>query len=143
LISKSKENKVYNIGFEIQSTTLFLHYDYSARIYSANNYSEEFNENNEFEYENNSIVDVEVDCEKKTIYFFINKKQCPYYVSDISSSSFPLLFGFRSCNSPIVEIISLFKILPSSLYTNSSFKCKPVKWVLFIYFFNYLILKII
>jgi hypothetical protein len=130
LISKSKENKVWNISYESQSSALILWKVYSIYFCSGGNFSEYFNKNNEYELEDNSIVDLEVDCEKKTTYFFINRKQCPYYISDISSSSFPLLFGFSSYCSPIIEIISLSKIIPSSSYINLSVKCKPIKWVL-------------
>jgi hypothetical protein len=86
--------------------------DCSAQICSGGHDSKLFNKNNEFEYEDTSVVDIEIYCEKKTIHFFINKKQCPYYISSISSSSFPLLFAFSSryC-STIIQIISLFKIL--------------------------------
>jgi hypothetical protein len=134
LISKSKENKVWDIGFESQSSALFLDGDFSALLRSGKNFSDYFNRNDEFKYNYNSIVDVEVDCEKKTIYFFIYKKQCPYYVSDICSSSFPVLFGFSSYSSPIIEVFSLSKILPSSSYIKSSLKCEEVKWVLILFF---------
>jgi hypothetical protein len=137
LISKSKEDKVWNIGHEPKSSALSLLADGSAQIISHRNYSGYFNQNNEYEYGNNSVVDVEVDCEKKTIYFFINKKQCPYYISDISSS-FPLFFGFNSAYSPIFEVLSLFKILPSSSYVNPFIQCIPVKWVL-IYFLIFIL----
>jgi hypothetical protein len=130
LISKSKENRVWNINWESQSSALVLHDYCLARISSSGNWSELFNKTNEFEYKDNSIVDIEVDCEKKTIYFFINKKQCPYYISDVSSFSFPLLFGFRSSRHPIIEVRSLFKILPSSSYVDPSIDCKSLKWVL-------------
>jgi hypothetical protein len=134
LISKSKKKKVWNIGWELLTSTLYLDGDCSAQIGSGGNYSDFFNGNNEFELINNSTIDIEVNCEKKTIYYFINKKQCPYYISDISSSSFPLLFGFSAYRSPIIEIISLFKILPSFSYVNPPVECKPLKWVLFVYF---------
>jgi hypothetical protein len=135
LISKLKENKVWNIGSELQTSTLVLLYGCLTNICSGGNSSEWFNKNNEFKYGNNSVVDIEADCEKKTIHYFINKNQCPYYISYISSSSFPLLFGFSSKYSPIVEVISLFKIFSSSSYINSSFECKPIKWVLFFLFY--------
>jgi hypothetical protein len=123
LVSKSKEIKVFNIGGESQSSSLFLNSDYQACIGSGGNWSKEFNKNNEFEYGDNSIVNIEVNCEEKTIYFFISKSQCPYYISNICSSSFPLLFCFSSPYSPIIEVNSLFKILPSSSYINPSVKC--------------------
>jgi hypothetical protein len=134
LISKSKEKEVWNIGSESQSSALFLCYC-DVCIYSGRNYSEHFNFNNEFECGYNSLVDIEVNYEKKATYFFINNKQCPYYISDIYSSSFPLLFGFSSCSSStIIDIISLFKILPSSSYVDPSFECIPIKWVFLFYY---------
>jgi hypothetical protein len=107
-----------------------------SSIYSSNKFSEYFNKNNEFELGNNSVIDMEVDCEKKTIYYFINKKQCPYYVSDISSSSFPLLFGFSSFNSPIIEVLSVQKLNKLNSLVNSSVECKALSWV-FVYFIHY------
>jgi hypothetical protein len=135
IICKSKKNKVWKIGDELQSTALILYPYVCVLILCSGNYSEKFNKNNEFKLEDNSVVDVEVDCEKKTIYFFINKNQSPYYISDISSSSFPLLFGFSSRFAPIIEIISLFKILPSSSFINPSLECKEIKWVLIFLFY--------
>jgi hypothetical protein len=129
LISKSKENRIWDVGFKQQSSALILCFDNHTYIRSGESKSEKFNENNELELGDNSFVNVEVDCEKKTIYFFINKIQYPYYVSEICSSSFPLLFGFSSWSSPIIKVISLFKILPSSSYINHSVECKPIKWV--------------
>jgi hypothetical protein len=61
----------------------------------ANNvFSSNFNENNEFNVGDRSFVNVEVDLQKKRIYYFINKKQCPYYSNSVSSS--PLLFGISA-----------------------------------------------
>jgi hypothetical protein len=135
LISKSKENKIWNIGNTLQSSSLYLGVDCTVFICSGENCSQTFNKNNELQYRNNSIVDIEVGCEKKTIFFFINKKQCPYYISEISSSSFPLLFGFRSWKSPVIEIVSLFKILPPSSYISPSSECEEIKWVLIFLFY--------
>jgi hypothetical protein len=131
VISKSKENMVYDIGYESESSSLYLHPSDIVCILSSFKVSEFFNKNKEFELEDNSTVEVEVDCERKTIYYFINKKQCPFYVSDISSSSFPLLFGFRSCDSPIIEIISIHKLNRNNSYINSSVKCKAMSWVFY------------
>jgi hypothetical protein len=129
VISKSKENIVWRIGFESESSSLDLYFDNNVQIWSSNKDSEYFNKNNEFELEDNSTVDVEVDCEKKAIYYFINKKQCPAYVSDISSSSFPLLFGFASDESPIIEVLSVQKLNKLYSLVNSSVACEPMKWV--------------
>jgi hypothetical protein len=141
LISKSKLNKIWWIGNESQSSSLILCDNCSAQIGSGRYWSKFFNENNEYELGNNSDVDIEVDCEKRTTYFFINKKQCPYYISDIYISSIPLLFGFSSYFFPVVEVISLFKILPSSSYVNCSVQSEPVKWVSFIQFIILLLFK--
>jgi hypothetical protein len=126
-ISKSKENMIWNIGFQSESSSLVLPTDNVVCIWSCNKCSETFNKNNEFGLEDNSTVDVEVDCEKKTIYYFINKKQSPYYISDISSSSFPLLFGFSSDESPIIEVLSIHKLNRSNSYVNSSVECKATQ----------------
>jgi hypothetical protein len=63
--------------------------------------------------------------EKKVIYYFINKKQCPYYISDVSSS--PLLFGIRAFQSnSILEVLSVKKMVKSS--SDPSVRCKAMKW---------------
>jgi hypothetical protein len=64
--------------------------------------------------------------EKKVIFYFINKKQCPYYISDISS--FPLLFGISAIQSnAILEVLSVKKIVKSS--SDPSVPCKAMKWI--------------
>jgi hypothetical protein len=97
-----------------------------ARIGSYfNNWSENFNENKEYNVGDNTEVEVEVNMEKKVIFYFINKKQCPYYISDISSS--PLLFGISAYNSNcILEVLSIKKIVKSS--SDSSVPCEVIKW---------------
>jgi hypothetical protein len=75
LISKSKENRVCYIGDESQSSALFLDNTYEAQICSGGNISNDFNRNNKYKLGDNSIIDVEVDCEKKIEheYFFAKK----------------------------------------------------------------------
>jgi hypothetical protein len=135
VMSKSKEKNIWNIGNETESSALLLYF-FSVAICSAKNLSKLFNENDEFKLADNSIFDMKVDCEKKTIYYFINKKQCPYYISDISSFSFPLVFGFSSCALPIIEVISIYKSNKSDSCFNSSLKCEAIKWVSI--FFNFI-----
>jgi hypothetical protein len=97
--------------------------------------SPKFNKNNEYKFGDNSIVDVEVDMNKKTIHYFINNNLCPYYHSNISSS--PLLFGINGFNSKgIIEVTSINKMKKSSI--NSSAKCKAIKWIK-VLFFNFFI----
>jgi hypothetical protein len=67
------------------------------QIGSGWEWSSKFNTNNEYKFGDNSIVDVEVNMNKKTIHYFINNNLCPYYHSDISSS--PLLFGINAIYS--------------------------------------------
>jgi hypothetical protein len=88
-------------------------------------WSENFSENNEYNVGDNTVVEVEVDMEKKVIFYFINKKQCPYYISDVSSS--PLLFGIRAYwSNSILEVLSVKKIVKSS--SDPSVLCEAVKW---------------
>jgi hypothetical protein len=77
-------------------------------------------------------IEVEVDVNNKSIYSFINRKQCPYYISDIPSSSFPLLFAIREFHtSSIVEVSSLqVPIKPSYDF---SVNCEKIVWEKFFY----------
>jgi hypothetical protein len=73
---KQKENKVCYIGFVSQSSALYLaDYDNAAEISFCGNWSINFNTDNKNKNGDNSVVDVEVDFEKKTIYYFINNDQ--------------------------------------------------------------------
>jgi hypothetical protein len=139
-IIKSKENRVWNIGCEkgfflfAFLSILILILDSSAlRIYNLDDidigsgdvWSSDFNSNNEYEFGDNSIVDMEVDMNKKTIHYFINNNLCPYYHFDISSS---LLFGISGYNSKgIIEIISVKKMRRTSV--NPCSKCEGMKWI--------------
>jgi hypothetical protein len=96
-----------------------------AEIRSGKNGSKNFNRNNECNVGDNTVVEMEVDMEKKVIFYFINKKQCPYYISDVSSS--PLLFGINASKSNcILEILSIKKMVKSS--SDPSVPCEAVKW---------------
>jgi hypothetical protein len=139
-ILKSKENRVWNIGFEkgfflfVFLSFLILFLGSSAlRVYkiddidigSCGELSSSFNTNNEYKFGDNSIVDVEVNTNKNTIHYFINNNLCPYYHFDISSS--PLLFGISGYDSNgIIEIICVKKTRKSSV--DSSAQCKGMKW---------------
>jgi hypothetical protein len=96
-----------------------------ADIGSGNNWSKYFDENNEYNVGDNTVVEVEVDMEKKMIFYFINKKQCPYYISDISSS--PLLFGISAkYSNAILEVLSIKKMEKST--ADPSVVCEAIKW---------------
>jgi hypothetical protein len=98
--------------------------DYT-RICSGGYWSENFNENNEYNVGDNTVVEVQVDMEKKVIFYFINKKQCHYYICDVSS--FPLLFGISVIYSnSILEVLSVKKIVKSS--ADPSVRCEAMKW---------------
>jgi hypothetical protein len=98
--------------------------DYAV-IRSGGNWSGNFNLNNEYNVGDNTVVEVEADVEKKVIFYFINKKQCPYYISDISSS--PLLFGISAgYSNSILEVLSIKKIVKSS--SDPSVRCEDMKW---------------
>jgi hypothetical protein len=96
-----------------------------AAIISGGKWTEYFNRNNEYNVGDNTVVEVEVDMEQKVIFYFINNKQCPYYISDVSC--FPLLFGISAYNSNcILEVLSIKKIVKSS--SDPSVSCKAMKW---------------
>jgi hypothetical protein len=96
-----------------------------VEIRSSVKWSGNFNENNEYNVKNNTVVEVEVDMEKKVIFYFINKKQCHYYICDVSSS--PLLFGISAYwSNCILEVLSIKKIVKSS--SDPSFPCEVIKW---------------
>jgi hypothetical protein len=96
----------------------------NAKISSGNYLSDNFNSINEFEITNGSLIEVEVDLNKKIVYYFINEKLCPYYVYDIFS--FPLLFGI-SCffSNGIFEVISVQKLKQPSVYVSNKYKKIP------------------
>jgi hypothetical protein len=96
-----------------------------AQIISGGKWTENFNKNNEYNVGDNAVVEVEVDMKKKVIFYFINGKQCPYYICDVSC--FPLLFGINAINSnSILEILSIKKIVKSS--SDPSVRCETMKW---------------
>jgi hypothetical protein len=98
-----------------------------VQIYSESNISPEFNENNKHIIANNSFVEVEVNINKKAVFFFMNHKQYLYYVFPIPSSVFPLLFGISGHNtSSVVEVISVQKLLRSSFYVSA--ECEKISW---------------
>jgi hypothetical protein len=104
---------------------LWLYSSNIAQICSGNNWSGNFNENNEYNVGDNTEVEVEVDMEKKVIYYFINKKQCPFYICDSSS---PILFGICAFESnATLEVLSVKKMVKSS--SDPSVPCKAIKWV--------------
>jgi hypothetical protein len=90
-----------------------------------NTYSNNFNENNEYGIWINASVDVEVDMDKRTMYYFINNEQCPFYVNNVFSS--PLLFGISTFNSnSIIEVACVKKLKNSSI--DPSVNCRSMKW---------------
>jgi hypothetical protein len=104
---------------------LFLDDSNYLCIISGYKWSENFNKNNEYNVGDNTVVEIEVDMEMKVIFYFINKKQCPYYISDVSSS--PLLFGISTVYSnSILEVLSIKKIVKSS--SDPSVRCESMKW---------------
>jgi hypothetical protein len=104
---------------------LRLFRSFYAEIAFGGNWSEKFNKNNEYNVGDNTVVEIEVDMEKKVIFYFINKKQCPYYISDVSS--FPLLFGIRAYDSnAILEVLLVKKMVKSS--SDPSVLCEAKKW---------------
>jgi hypothetical protein len=71
------------------------------------------------------MIDVEVDMNNKTIYFFLSSKQFHSYVNNIPSSC--LLFGISAnYSTSIVEVISVRKLKKSS--ADPSVICEPQKW---------------
>jgi hypothetical protein len=99
--------------------------------------SDDFNKNSEFDIlynrktdvlvnDDNGKIDVLVNMNKRVIYYFINGKQCPYYINNVSSSS-SLLFGISAYDSSsIIEVLSIIKMKES--YVNPSLECKALEW---------------
>jgi hypothetical protein len=111
--------------FYLDSSCFHLFGSNTAQILSGGNWSSYFNRNNEYNVGGNTIVEVVADMKKKVIFYFINKKQCPYYICDVSSS--PLLFGINAFYSNcILEVLSIKKIVKSS--SDPSVSCEAVKW---------------
>jgi hypothetical protein len=94
-------------------------------ISGSNNWSKNFNENNEYKVGDNTVIEIEVDMKKKMIFYFINNKQCGYYVSDVSSSL--LLFGISGIwSKAVLEVLSVKKMMKSS--ADPSIPYKVMKW---------------
>jgi hypothetical protein len=116
---------LFIIHFYLDSSCLELWNSDLAYIYCGKSHSANFNKKIEFIVENNTIIDVEVNMNDKTIYYFINNKQCPFYVNNISSSC--LLFNIGALDSSsILEVISVKKLVVSSV--DSSVECEPREW---------------
>jgi hypothetical protein len=111
--------------FYLGSSSLWLDDSNITHIGSGNMWIDDFNENNEYNVGDNTVVEEEADMEKKVIFYFINKKQCPYYISDVSSS--PLLFGISGrWSNAILEVLSVKKLVKSS--ADPSVPCNAIKW---------------
>jgi hypothetical protein len=104
---------------------LYLRGSNWAVIGSGGDWSNNFNKNNDYQVKVNAEVEIEVDVKKKVIYYFINSKYCPYYISDVFS--FPLLFGISGgLSNAILEVVSVKKMVKSSV--DSSVPCKAINW---------------
>jgi hypothetical protein len=79
----------------------------------------------EFPFVENSIVELELNMNEKTLYFFLNNKQIPYFIYNTYSS--PLSFGISGeyTNSNI-EIISLLKLHKPT--TNNNVRSVKLEW---------------
>jgi hypothetical protein len=61
----------------------------------------------------------------KTLHFFLNKKQLPYVIYNITSS--PLCFGISGYNTKsTIEIISLLKLNEPTI--NNNIECTKFSW---------------
>jgi hypothetical protein len=71
----------------------------------------------QFHFVENCVVELELNVNEKTLYFFLNNKQIPYFIYNISSS--PLSFGISGykTNSSI-EIISFLKLHKPTINNN-------------------------
>jgi hypothetical protein len=103
-----------------------------AIICKKYNHSCKFNQNNEYDVCDNTIIDVEVNTEIKSIFFIINRRVCPFYISNIYSCSFPLVFGISGLfTSSVVEVLYVYQLFRSSISINRFF----FWFVLFFFFF--------
>jgi hypothetical protein len=63
----------------------------------------------QFPFAENSVVELELNMNEKTLYFFLNNKQIPYFIYNILSS--PLSFAISGqYTKSSIEIISLLKL---------------------------------
>jgi hypothetical protein len=126
-----------SINISLDSSALDIYNVDDMYICSGWEWSSQFNTNNEYKFGDNIIVDVEVDMNKNAIHYFINNNLCPYYHSDISSSS--LVFGISGYRSKgIIEIICVKKMKKPSV--NPSTECEGIKWIKVLYFFLIIII---
>jgi hypothetical protein len=71
----------------------------------------------QFPFIENSVVELELNMNEKTLYFFLNNKQIPYFICNVSSS--PLSFGISGCwTNSNIEIISLLKLHKPTINNN-------------------------
>jgi hypothetical protein len=111
-----------------ESTGLYLSNNSMAEVGCGGNYSRLFNQNKDFDFNvtDNSTIQVRVDMNDKTAFYYINNNQFPVIVYNISSS--PLLFGISGIETEaVVEITSVQKILKRIAY--SSVEYEEMEWV--------------
>jgi hypothetical protein len=79
----------------------------------------------QFPFVKNSVVELELNMNEKTLYFFLNNKQIPYFIYNISSS--PLSFGISGLNTnSSIEIISLLKLHKPTI--NNNIPSEKIEW---------------
>jgi hypothetical protein len=75
----------------------------------------------------NSIIELELNMNNKSLYFFYNNKLLPYVIDIISSSS--LYFGINGYNTiSTVEVISFLKLKKPSFSIDNTNSFKKYDW---------------
>jgi hypothetical protein len=81
----------------------------------------------ESDFGENSIIDLELNMNNKSLYFFVNNKLLPYIVDNISSSS--LYFGITGYYTiSTVEVISFLKLRKPSFSLENTDSFKKYHW---------------
>jgi hypothetical protein len=105
----------------LESASFYLYSGGSCICYGGSNSSDLGKPDS---FGENSVIELELNMMNKTLHFFLNKKQLPYVIENITSS--PLCFGISSCYKINIEIISLLKLNEPT--TDNNITCSKFEW---------------
>jgi hypothetical protein len=99
----------------------------SVQILSGNTKSLIFYIDSSYKIPDNMIIEIEINPKNSSIFFFLNHRQCSYYICNICWSSYPLLFGISGCNTTSAVIINSVQKLVKPI-SNTFFECRKIEW---------------
>lgn len=123
IISKSEIRNFQNNYLENRgnacSVLVYYSNSYDSRIYCGSSYVV----SDLPYYPSGTIISLEVDMSKKGVFFFVDKKQLPYYVRNVPEV---VVFALSGYNTISYEIKSFQKLSNPSI--NPSLKCTEFDW---------------